>query len=1058
MTGPCDTVLVANRGEVSVRVQRTLRRLGAGVVAVYAEDDRDSPHVLGADRAVPLTGRGPSAYLDAEAVVAAALESGAGLVHPGWGFLSESPELASRCAQSGLRFAGPSAEALRLLGDKVATRALAGRLGLPLLEATPVITDDRVAELFFSSLSESSRVIVKATAGGGGRGMRVVSDTADLAQALARARSEAQRAFGLPDVYLERHVSRARHLEVQVVGDGRRWVSLGLRDCSVQARHQKVLEVAPPAGLDPERSRELVRHALALCEAAGATGLVTVEFLLDLDADRPVFIEANPRLQVEHGITELVTGLDLVEIQLAVAVGKSLDDLGIGGEVASCGVALEARVTHRATPDADQLLSFEVPSGPGVRVDTHVATGYRIPAGYDALLAKVMVHDESGDLLRASRLLGQSLACMKIEGVPTDLDQLREIVANPGLVTGSLTTSWLDEQGATAGHAAGGADRIEAVAPTAATLVSLLVGVGDVVRRGQPVAVLEAMKMEHEVVAPTGGRVEAVVRAVGEHVPEGEAVLRLSFESEIDEVDPGAAEAAERKDLDDVRFRHSLVDDAARPAAVARRHATGRRTARENVADLCEPESFREYGPLVIAAQRTRRPVEELERETPADGLVAGFGTLRGVTPPTTIGVLAFDYTVLAGTQGLQGHRKAERILEVARRRRTPVVIYAEGGGGRPGDVDNFAKATGMDLATFVALGRLNGLVPTAAIVTGRCFAGNAALAGGCDLLVATRDANLGMGGPAMIEGGGLGRFRPEEVGPAAVQARNGVVDVLVADEAEATEVVRRYLGYFSGRTETWSCADQAGLRDVVPESRRRAFDVRRLIELMCDTGSVLELRRDFGRAVVTTLARVEGHSIGLVANDGAQLGGAIDSAAADKMARFLQLCDAHALPIVTLCDTPGFVVGPQAEEQATVRHVSRLFVIGASLDVPLGTVVVRRAYGMGGQAMAGGGFRVPDAIVAWPTGELGAMGPEGAVQLGFRRELERIDDPEQRGLRYDALLEEYVASGRAVNAASVFELDDVIDPADTRRWIVQLVEAYDWSGRAERPRRIDTW
>lgn len=1055
------SVLIANRGEVAVRIQRTARRMGLTTVAVHAEDDQDSPHVRGADRSVPLPGRGAAAYLDVEAVVAAARVNQAGLVHPGYGFLSESPELARRCAQESLRFVGPSADSLALLGDKVATRELAGSVGLPLLEATPVVLDDRTAEEFLASLGEGAGVMVKAAGGGGGRGMRVVRNPADLRAALERARSESSRSFGRPDVYLERYVARARHIEVQIVGDGRRWISLGLRDCSVQRRNQKVLEVAPPAGLPADLSERLAADANALCRSASAAGLVTVEFLLDLDRDlQPTFIEANPRLQVEHGITEAVTGLDLVALQLGLALGRSLDDLELTERVPVRGVAMEARVVHRAAPDADRLTRLHLPRGPGVRVDTHAVEGCRLAAGYDPLLLKVIVHDEDGDAERAAKGLERALGELAIGGVATDVERLREIASDPLLPAGELTTGWLDGVETAVPSDAAEPDpegQVSAVAPVTATMVAALVAPGDRVRRGQPVAVLETMKMEHEVRAPRTGWVGSVQRSVGDAVAEGDVVVILTR----DPVGDGDAhvDAAEpdRRDLDDVLRRHGVVLDAARTDAVARRHATGSRTARENVADLCETGTFREYGPLVIAAQRSRRPVAELERETPADGVVAGFGTLRGIVRPA-IGVLAFDYTVLAGTQGLQGHKKVERIFEVARRRRTPVVVYAEGGGGRPGDVDNLAKATGMDLATFVALGRLNGIVPTAAIVNGRCFAGNAALAGACDLLVATRSANLGMGGPAMVEGGGLGRFRADEIGPAEMQARNGVVDVLVDDEAEATEVVCRYLGYFGGAVEDWSCLGQDDLRTVVPESRRRSFEVRELVRVLCDTDSVLELRSHFGRAVVTALARVEGRPLGVIANDGAHHGGALDSDGADKMARFLQLCDAHGLPVVTLSDTPGFLVGPEAEKQATVRHVSRLFVIGPNLDVPLCTVIVRKAYGMGGQAMAGGGFRVPDAIVAWPTGELGAMGPEGAVRLGFRRELEQIEEPEERRERYEALVEDYVSMGRAVNAASVFEVDDVIDPAETRSWIVQSIDAYDWSARTDRPRRIDTW
>jgi acetyl/propionyl-CoA carboxylase alpha subunit/acetyl-CoA carboxylase carboxyltransferase component len=1047
-------VLVGNRGEVALRIQRAARGLGLRAVAVYAADDQFSAHVTEADAAVPLDGTGPAAYLDIGAIVDAAVTAGCELVHPGYGFLSENPELARCCADRGLRFVGPSAGALALLGDKVATRALAQRLAVPVLPASAVVEDAADAQRFFDRLGPGAAVMVKAAAGGGGRGMRVVTERSDLLAALDRARSEASRAFGRPEVYLEQYLPRARHIEVQLAGDGQRTVSLGLRDCSVQHRHQKVVEIAPSAGLPAGLADELAAHATRLAAAAGAAGLVTVEFLLDVDHGlAPAFIEANPRLQVEHGITEAVTGIDLVGVQLRLAQGATLASLGLSRPPGQTGVAIEARVTHAAQPGADLIDEFAVPSGPGIRVDTHARAGYRLPAGYDPLLAKVIVHDENA--AAAARALQGALRRFRVGGVRTNLDQLREVLAVPQLSTGDLTTAWWDSH---FGPTPAGPGQPSAVAAAmAGTVIQLLAGPGDVVRRGQPLAVLEAMKMEQEVKAPLAGTVHSVEVTVGQVVREGAILVRLhETAGDETETEPDVP-VPPRRDLQDNRERHHRGSDEARSEAVARRHAAGKRTARENVADLCQDGTFREYGPLVIAAQRTRRPVEELELQTPADGVIAGFGTLRGQFSPA-VAVLAYDYTVLAGTQGLQSHKKAERIFEVARRRRTPLVVFAEGGGGRPGDVDNQAKATGMDLATFVALGRLNGVVPTAAVVSGRCFAGNAALAGACDLLVATRDANLGMGGPAMIEGGGLGRFRAEEIGPVDVQSRNGVVDVVVEDEAQATDVARRFLGYFAGPAPAWSCADQDALRAVVPEARRRTFDIRHLIELLCDTGSVLELRREFGPGIVTALVRVEGRPAGLVANDGACLGGAIDSAAADKMTRFLQLCDAHGLPVVSLCDTPGFLVGPKAEEEGMVRHVSRLFVTGPNLGVPLCMIIIRKAYGMGGQAMAGGGFRVPDAIVAWPTGELGAMGPEGAVRLGFRRELEQISDPEERSQRYEALVEEYIAAGRAVNAASVFELDDVIDPAETRSWIVQAIDAYDWSARPAGPRRIDTW
>ncbi len=522
---------------------------------------------------------------------------------------------------------------------------------------------------------------------------------------------------------------------------------------------------------------------------------------------------------------------------------------------------------------------------------------------------------------------------------------------------------------------------------------------------------------------------------------------------DVDEIPPN---------LHRVRRRHVVGLDEARPQAVERRHGTGRRTARENLHDLCDEGTFVEYGALTVAAQRRRRPVSELIERTPADGLVAGVGHVNGERfepDRSRCVVMSYDYTVLAGTQGLLNHRKTDRMLEIAERKRLPVVLFAEGGGGRPGDTDT-TSVSGLDVSSFRTFGRLSGLVPLVGVAAGRCFAGNAALLGCCDVVIATGDATIGMGGPAMIEGGGLGSFTPEEVGPSDVQSANGVIDVLVDDEAEAVAVAKRYLSYFQGDVAETGCADQRLLRHVVPENRRRVYDVRTAVEGLADTGSVLELRRAFAPGAVTALVRVEGRPFGLVANDPAHLGGAIDRDAADKMARFLRLCEAFGLPVISLCDTPGFMVGPESEKTATVRHFSRLFVTGANLTVPMCTIVLRKGYGLGAQAMAGGSFAAPTAIVSWPTGEIGAMGLEGSVRLGYRRELADISDPEQRQREFDRLVDEAYEQGRALNAAAVFELDDVIDPADTRTWITETL-AGGGHGRPHPDKRtpyVDTW
>ena len=577
--------------------------------------------------------------------------------------------------------------------------------------------------------------------------------------------------------------------------------------------------------------------------------------------------------------------------------------------------------------------------------------------------------------------------------------------------------------------------------PFAGTVVRVAVAPGDLVTAGVELVVLESMKMEHVVEAATPGRIDSVAVAPGDAVQTGDVLLSLMESDEpvvaTDESRDAPAPAEIRPELAELRARLEATRDTGRFEATERRHAGGRRTARENIDDLCDSGTFEEYGGLVIAAQRARRTRADLVANTPADGLIAGIGRVNG----GRCAVLSYDYSVLAGTQGQMNHKKKDRLFELAERLRLPVVLFAEGGGGRPGDTD-MAVVTGLDTEAFARFGALSGLVPLVGVVSGRCFAGNAALLGCCHVIIATPDANIGMGGPAMIEGGGLGVFTPEEVGPAPTQVSNGVVDVLCADEKEAVEVARQYLAYFQGDATSWTAADQELLREVVPSDRRRVYDVRRALELLADEGSVLELRASFSPGMVTALARVEGRTMGVIANNPLHGAGAIDAGCADKAARFMQLCEAFGLPMLSLCDTPGFMVGPEAEETALVRHVSRMFVVGSSLTVPLACVVLRKGYGLGAQAMAGGSFHRPVFTVAWPTGELGGMGLEGAVRLGFRRELDLIDDPEEREAAFSAMVFRAYEHGKALHVAEHFEIDDVIDPAATRARFVHALDA----------------
>ncbi len=653
-----------------------------------------------------------------------------------------------------------------------------------------------------------------------------------------------------------------------------------------------------------------------------------------------------------------------------------------------------------------------------------------------------------------------------------------------------------------AGRAPAGLEAIHA--PVMGTVAAVERRVGEPFARGQVLLVLESMKMEIPVEAPADGVVLSLAVAVGDTVEQGAELMRWGVHAnsspqatavDVSEVpvleaaaatgEPSGAPAAPSAmwgnadaALDRLAQRRTLLEDAARPEALARRHATGLLSARQNVADLLDAGSFNEYGAMAVAAQRTRRTQEDLQRNTPADGLITGTGTVDG----RPCAVMAYDYTVLAGTQGVWNHAKSDRLLEVARRSRLPLVLFAEGGGGRPGDVD-WPGVAGLDCTTFASLAGLSGQVPLVGIVAGRCFAGNAALLGCCDLIIAVEGASIGLGGPAMIEGGGLGRVEPDAVGPVDVHWANGVVDVRVPDEAAAVAVAKKWLGLVADRTPWPSRAatvtspsggaqgsaavpvspndlggvssgvspaasgphqawfpggDPITLRHALPTQRNTAFDPRPILQTVCDALSMLELRQGFGPGVVTAVARLGGRPVALAASDCRHLGGALDGPACDKLVRFLRLADAQGWPVITFVDTPGFMVGPDSERTGLVRRAGDLFITAARLRVPMFSVMLRRGFGLGAMAMAGGHFHAPRATCAWPAAEFGPMGLEGAVRLGFRKELEAKPEGPQRDALFKRLLDEAVERGQALNMASHLEIDEVIDPAETRDWLLR--------------------
>ena len=1091
-TAPFAALLIANRGEIAIRIARAANELGIRAVAVYAEDDGASLHLRQADSAVALQGRGVAAYLDMDQLIAIARAEGCTAVHPGYGFLAENAEFARRCQAAGLCFIGPSAEVLDLFGDKAAARELAKRCAVPLVAG---INQAISLEQAHDFLAEHGAVMLKALAGGGGRGMRPVFNAAELDEAFARCQSEANTAFGNDALYIEQLVSQARHIEIQVLGDATGAVShLWERDCSLQRRQQKLVEIAPSPDLPAATRVRMIEAALTLASAACYQGLGTFEFLLDAEhPERFYFMEANPRIQVEHTVTEQVTGVDLLHTQLKLAAGHSLAELGLLQPPALNGCAVQLRINLESMnvdgstrPATGTLSAYQPPSGPGLRVDGYGYAGYPVSPSYDSLLAKLIAH--APDYPSALRRAYRALCEFRLEGVASNLHLLQNLLRLPQVVSYELSTRFVEnhlsellaaQPQAHPHHFFAGAQApqqmaeqtqdappgcLPLVTPSTGVVVSLDVAEGDAIAVGQSIAVLEAMKMEFVLKASHSGIVRQLAVQVGSALNEGQALLYIEpaeVAADHSHNEQSLDLAHIRADLAEVLERHAITRDERRPQAVAKRRKTGQRTVRENLADLLDDGSFNEYGALALAAQRRRRSLEELIEQSPADGLVAGTGTVNAEhfgDHAARCMTIAYDYTVFAGTQGVMNHKKTDRMLGLAAQWRLPLVLFAEGGGGRPGDTD-FVGVAGLDCHTFVGMAKLSGLVPLVGVVSGRCFAGNAALLGCCDVIIATENASIGMAGPAMIEGGGLGSFTPEQVGPVSVQGPNGVIDVRVADEAEAVRVAKQYLSYFQGSLSDWHCADQRELRQLIPENRLRVYDIRQVIATLADRDSVLELRRQFAPGLITAFIRIEGKPFGLLANNPEHLGGAIDAVAGDKAARFMQLCDAFDIPLLSLCDTPGFMVGPDAEKQATVRHVSRMFVAAASLTVPFFTVVLRKGYGLGAQAMAAGSFHSPLFTIAWPSAEFGAMGLEGAVRLGFAKELAALEDPAERQQLFDKLVAKAYQSGKGINMASFLEIDAVIDPLDTRAWLLRGLNAAPRPAPREgKKRAVDTW
>ena len=1083
-------LLVANRGEIAIRIMRAAAELGVPTVAVAPADDAGSLHTGKADEAVTLDGVGAAAYLDIDRIVAAALDTGCDALHPGYGFLAENAELARRCAGAGVTFVGPRVETLELFGDKARARAAAADAGVPVIRGIdhPVSVEEATA--FLGALGEGRGMMIKAVGGGGGRGSRRVADAGEVAATYERCRAEALAGFGNGDLYVEEFIERARHVEVQILGDaGGAVAHLGERECSVQRHFQKIVEVAPAPGLAEELRTAIIDAAVRFAAGVGYRNAGTFEFLVDVSgngADEPfAFIETNARLQVEHTVTEEVTGVDIVRAQLRLALGATIAELGLDGPVEPRGYAVQARVCMESVrgdgailPASGTLLAYEAPSGPGVRTDGFGYAGYETSLAFDSLLAKVVGHSPSaaahggafaahgGAFADAVARTSRALSEFRIEGVDTNIAFLQNILRHPDFATGNVHTRFVDEHmeslatddgrprfvtpagfepraviAEQAEQAVGPEGSVGLVAPMQGTIVGIGVTVGDEVRIGQAVAVVEAMKLQHDIRADRNGVVCAVSMSQGDVVREGYPIVFIhetDVQGDAIAGDAGIDLDHIRGDLEEVNDWIHKALDASRAEAVEALHEQGRRTPRENLDDLLDEGSFREFGQPAAGSA--------------GGGTIMGFGSVNADLvgeERSRVAVVHSNYPVASYTHG---HYRHEQVHELVHDWRVPLVLFSEGEGQPYGNVGG----VGMDASVFTDFAKLSGLVPLVGVNTGDCFAGNATLLACCDVIVATENSTIGMNGPAVVEASGMGTHTARDLGSMSFQVENGNVDILVKDDTAAVETAKRYLSYFQGGVSDWEAPDQRRMRHIIPENRVRAYEMRDIIETLADEGSVLEIRKEFGIGVITAFIRVEGQPMGVVANNPAHLAGAVDSPGADNGARFFQLCDAFDIPVVVFMDCPGIMVGPDHERTALVRHSVRLFNIGANCTAPMFGIMVRKAYGLGVQAMIGGASSVPFLTVAWPTAEFAGMNIDGAVKLSARRELAAIEDPQERKAAYERRVAQGYESARAINSGARY----VIDPADTRSFIARGLKSLPPTPPRTGKKRpyVDTW
>ncbi|SNX87871.1 related to PYC2 - pyruvate carboxylase 2 [Melanopsichium pennsylvanicum] len=1147
-------ILIANRGEIACRLIRTYKLFPLfpdtpriETVAIFTPSESAALHASLANFSHQLSAEGPRAYLDRQALIDIAISHSCWGIAPGYGFLSEDSSFAKLCEDNRLVFLGPTSTQLSRLGDKVIARELARQIGVPILEGTrsgshstlsdsSAALDDILA--FASTIPRGQKLILKAANGGGGRGIRVLPFeqspaimTKLITEAYHSCTREAQSAFGDGTVYAERFLTNAKHVEVQILGDGRGNVChFWDRECSLQRRNQKLIEIAPAVGIDEGLRKRMIQAALRLGREVKLRSLTTIEFLVEEKRNGRerefYFLEANPRIQVEHTVTEQICNVDLVALQALIGLGYSLAELGITGADAApfpTNTSIQARInaesfrgkSDETSPESGSVSSLSWPSGGHLRIETAAHAPrqdlgeYKVSPLFDSLLAKVIVTAPSyASAVDASK---KALIATEIKGVKTNISFLRALLSSDMVKRGAQhihtvqtgfkgfleqadyfeTTEAQHSDGRLPTKQAANGEIIDEVGSQggqgktvvkshlSGLVVKLSVKEGEGVVAGQELVVVEAMKMEHVIRAPSSGVVSSIIAKQGGVVNNAETLLVLdSPESSFgttasDSTTSHANTITEdpsklRPELQELNERRHAYSDDGRKDAKAKRHARGYRTVRENLSMLIDANSLVEYGDLTLAAQKKLLKRKELIAKTTGDGILTAYATISNHPIALVLG----DYMVLAGTQGYFHHLKLDRILHTILAHPVPLVLYAEGGGGRPSDTD-YPSGSGLVTPSFALMGRVRASgMPVVGVGSGYVFAGNAALLGMCDIVIATRGGNsklgggnekggvgktsIGMGGKAMIEAGGLGKVESDDIGPVHVHEATGAIDVTVEDEDEAAATARKLMGYLTDAKvadSQWTySANPLLLRTALPQTteRRRAFDMRQIINLFVDDESFVEFSPLWGQSIITGFARISGSAIAILAsNPQSPLGGALDIPSAHKVIRLLRLLSrTRAMHVLSLCDTPGFMVGPKLEASAdsggSFRVFGDWFTASCEYNLSGGKIiglVIRRAFGLGAQAMLGGSTLNNSICASWPGGCLGPMSLEGAVQIRLKKQLDGIQDEEQKKEMTEKAVEQLYANASAINVASMAEIDTVIEPAETREWLCHVIK-----------------